>query len=211
MNHASRTVTAVFGGLAALAAFEHGVGELQQGSVRPEGVMFPSWPTSPFFRILGGEPAMSLVPNMLVTGILTCLVALALFAVVLRFADHRHAGLTIVAISVALLLVGGGFGPPVLGVIVGLAATRAHSPHRWAVRAPRLRAALASAWPWAIGGGIAAWLLLVPGIPLLSLGLGVESAALVGIAFIGSMSLLALSIVTGYARDALGRSDTATA
>jgi uncharacterized membrane protein YgcG len=56
MGHATRIFAAVFGTLTALAGMEHGLGELLQGSVRPEALVIQSWPDSAFYRIQGGAP-----------------------------------------------------------------------------------------------------------------------------------------------------------
>ena len=209
MRNSSRIVTIVFGALAALAGLEHGLGEALQGNVRPGGLMILSWPDSSFFAILGGEPAMTVVPNLLVSGILTVLVSLVLLTWVVGFVHRRHGGLVLLAICAVLLLVGGGFGPPVLGTIVALTALRIRSPHAWAARTPRLRRLLASAWPWVLGCGVLAGLWLMPGMSVLAMSLGVDSAGLVTTTILCAFGTLLLSILTGFARDARPRTPTA--
>ena len=76
-TNATRTVVSTFGLLAGLAGIEHGLGEILQGSVGPEGPVIESWPDSKAFEILGGEPAMTVIPNLLVTGIVAVIVAVA--------------------------------------------------------------------------------------------------------------------------------------
>jgi len=77
---ATRIVVATLGVLVGLAGIEHGVGEILQGSVRPQGLAIQSWAHSQAFQILGGEPAMTVIPNLLVTGVLAVIVALAVAA-----------------------------------------------------------------------------------------------------------------------------------
>lgn len=202
MKNASHIVTVVFGALAAMAGLEHGIGEVLQGNVLPGGLWILSWPDSSFFAILGCEPAMTVVPNLLLSGILTILVSLVLLTWVVGFVRRRHGGLVLLAICAVLLLVGGGFGPPVLATIVALTALRIRSPHAWAARAPRLRRVLASAWPWVLGCGVLAWLLIIPGMSLLATSLGVDSAELVTTTILCAFGTLVLSIITGFARDA---------
>lgn len=204
MGSATRAVTSVFGVLAALAGMEHGVGEMLQGNMRPDGLMIQSWPDSPFFRIENGEPAMTVVPNLLASGVLTILVSLIFLVWAAGFARRRRDGLVLVGLSIVLLLVGGGFGPPLLGVIVGLTATRIGAPLTWwrTRLAPVIRRLLAASWPWAFAGCMGAWLMLVPGLPVLSYTLGVEDPALVVVLFFSALGLLALTIVSGLARDA---------
>lgn len=204
MRSATRAVTSVFGVFAALAGLEHGVGEVLQGNMRPDGLMIQSWPDSPFFRIENGEPAMTVVPNLFASGVLTMLVSLVFLVWAARFTHRRHGGLVLVGLSIVLLLVGGGFGPPLLGIIVGLTATRINAPLTWWRErfAPSTRRLLAASWPWAFAGSMGAWLGLVPGLPILSYTFGVEDSALVVVLFFSALGLLALTIVSGLARDA---------
>lgn len=213
MHSATRAVTSAFGVLAALAGAEHGVGEILQGNVRAAGLMIQSWPGSPFFRIEAGEPAMTIVPNLLASGVLTILVSLVFLVWALGFAHRKHGGLALVGLSIVLLLVGGGFGPPLLGIIVGLTATRIGAPLTWLRTrlAPTIRRALSVSWPWAFAVCMGAWLMLVPGLPILNYTLGVEDPALVVALFFSAMGLLALTIVSGLARDVERHAVTARA
>jgi hypothetical protein len=213
MHSATRVVTSTFGVLAALAALEHGVGEVLQGNVRAAGLTIQSWPDAEFFRIEAGEPAMTIVPNLLASGVLTILVSLGFLVWAVGFAHRRHGGLVVVGLSIVLLLVGGGFGPPLLGVIVGLTAMRiGASSAWWGMRlSPATRRALSGSWPWSLAGSNGAWLMLVPGLPILSYTLGVEHPALVVVLFVIAVGLLASAIVSGGARDAERRMVTAHA
>jgi hypothetical protein len=73
-----RVVIAIFGILAGLAAIEHGIGEINQGWTRPAGLLIQSWPDSEALVILAGEPALTVLPSLLVSGVLTMIIALAL-------------------------------------------------------------------------------------------------------------------------------------
>lgn len=199
-TRATHVVTAVFGTLAGIAGIEHGVGEILQGNVRPEGLMILSWPGSPFFKILGGEPAMTLVPNLLLSGLLSVALSLLMIVWVLRYAHRPLGGIGLMAISLALLLVGGGFGPPVLAIIVALAVSRIRSTHEWARRLPH--ALLSRAFPWILACAMATWLGLLLGVPALNYLAGVESEALVLATIASAFGLLALTIATGFAHDA---------
>jgi hypothetical protein len=110
-----RVLAAAGGVLAGIGGVVHGIGEVLQGSGPPGGIVFESWTTGGIASNLGGEPAMSLVPDLLVSGLLTlgASVAVALWAA--RFADHRYGGRGLAVLSVLMLLVGGGFGPPAAG------------------------------------------------------------------------------------------------
>ena len=139
MKGTTRRIGTGLGILAALAGFEHGLGEALQGHVAPSDWMFPSWPDVAALDPLGGEPAMSLIPDLLVTGVVTMVVSGALLAVVLHRRQDLRTRLTTALLSVALLLVGGGFFPPLFGLVAAaLAGTGARSPRgrsaRWTTR-----------------------------------------------------------------------------
>jgi hypothetical protein len=207
----SRTV-ATFGTLAGLAGVEHGVGELLQGNVAPGGIVIRSWPGSELFRILGGEPAMTLVPNLLASGILAILVSLCFLVWAARFVQRRHGGLVLILLSLILLLVGGGFGPPLFGLILGLAATRINAPLAWwRARLPnRAGHILSSLWPWLLTAALIAWLLVLPGSILLDYFVGVGDPDLMMVTLIPSaFGLLLLTIITALAADAQRQSDGA--
>lgn len=55
MGNATRVTVSTFGALAGLAGIEHGIGEVLQGNVAPDGVTISSWPDSEVFDILNGE------------------------------------------------------------------------------------------------------------------------------------------------------------
>lgn len=204
MRSATRLLVSVFGVVAAVAGVEHGIGEMLQGSTAPEGVTILSWPESAFFAVLGGEPAMTLIPNLLVSGIVSVLLTLIFLVWVVAFAGRKHGGLVLIGLSLLMLLAGAGFGPPLLGLILGLVATRINAPLTWwRERAPAgVRRALAAVWPWAFGAALAAWLALFPGWPLVSYFSGVTNPDITMVIVVAAFGLLGLSIVSGLARDA---------
>ena len=204
-RNATRAVVSVFGGLVTgLAGLEHGIGEALQGSVAPAGLVFPSWPGAAFFRTVAGEPAMSLVPNLLASGLLTILVSLGFLVWAIGFPHRKSSGPVLLGLSVVLLLVGGGFGPPLLGIIVGITATWAR-PRAGASRpSTGLGRALGALWPWVFAAAIAAWLLVMPGTILLDRVFGVrELEAVVPVFILLAFATLGLAIVTALARDRL--------
>jgi hypothetical protein len=198
---ATRIVGSAFGALAALAGVEHGVGEILQGPVRPSSVVIESWPDTARFEILSGEPAMTLVPNMAVTGVLAIITALAVGIWAVWFFQRPHGGLILIGLSVVLLLVGGGFGPPMVTAIIGMAATRIGKERK---KEPGLiGSALARAWPWLLGAGLVGYLGLVPGMVLVSRMTSFDNPYLVsGLMFVAFVGLI-LSLVAARLHDRL--------
>lgn len=202
MNNATRVTVGVYGAIAALAGIEHGIGEITQGNRAPAGVMIESWPDSALFAIVGGEPAMTLIPNLLLTGILAIGVSLIMLVWATMFVQRKYGGPILLLLSIGLLLVGGGFGPPLLGIILGLAALGINAQFAWwCAHLPRgAQHALSFAWPWSFGAALVAWLLVMPGSILIDYVVGLSERMLY-MFILAAFGLLLVTIVTGFARD----------
>ena len=144
-----RNLAAAVGVLAGVGGFVHGMGEVLQGSGSPSGVVFDSWTQGRIATNLGGEPAMTVVPDLLTTGLLTIGVSAAVTLWATLFLDRRFGGTGLAFLSALLMLVGGGFGPPVLGLLAALVASGSHRgrhrSHRWVHS--RLGRVLNAMWP----------------------------------------------------------------
>jgi hypothetical protein len=196
MKSATKTVASTFGVIVGLAGLEHGIGEILQGRVAPPGVMFESWPNSEVLRVMAGEPAMSLLPDLLLSGMLTVLLSLATIVWSVAFLGRQHAGSVLLLLSSLLLLVGGGFAPPLMGLIVGGAATRIRRPvKRWSRPDPGgSPPLLGRLWPYLLGASVLGYLALLPGIPLASLLVAIEDPAVVS--YLALFSILCLILAT---------------
>jgi hypothetical protein len=162
---AARLTSSVFGILAGVGGLVHGIGEILQGDVRPDGIIVNSWTVGPIATNMGGEPGMTIVPNLLITGILTVLVSLAIVVWAAAFMRGRIAGRILLLLSVLMLLVGGGFGPPIIGILAGVAGTGIDRPSPWwRSRLSRgVWRSIAALWPWIFGIAVANGLFLVIG------------------------------------------------
>jgi hypothetical protein len=212
MNRATHTTVAVLGTVAGLAGIEHGIGELQQalrGDRAPGAVAIESWPDSPAFALLDGEPAMTVFPDLLVTGVLAILLSLAFIAWAIWGTPRRHGGLVLIGISAAMLLFGAGFGPPLIGLILGAIATRINAPLAWwgRVLPAGARRALAALWPWSLGLCVLTWLTSFPGMVLLAHFGGVQESNVMFVLAPAMFLFLFLTIVAAFARDAQHRAE----
>lgn len=203
---ATVTTVKVFGALTAFAGVEHGVGEMAQGSVPPGAVLFESWPQVAAFEPLSGEPAMSLVPNLLVSGVLSVVVATAFGWVAVHRPDRRHSAQLLLGLSLLLLLVGGGFGPPLLGALTALLAARlGATPARRPGRVTRRGARL---WPWPLVAAAGSFLALVPGTAVLYLASGRSSPTVVAVLTATAFIATPLAMWTARAGDRVGTRGT---
>lgn len=203
MRNATKLFTSTFGAIMALAGLEHGVGEVLQGSVAPAGMMIMSWPTSEFFRSLAGEPAMTIVPNLLVTGILAILSSLILLVWAAFFVQRKNGGLIMILLSVVMLLVGGGIFPPLLGIIVGAIGTKIDAPLPWwrSHLSVGFRHFLGKLWPHIYTACIIAWLSALLGPGLLGYFFGVNSLGIIVAILFFAFGTLLLTIFAGFAYD----------
>jgi hypothetical protein len=146
--------------------------------------------------------AMTIVPNLLLTGILNILVSLALVGWAL-FGRGKQYGRILLLLSVAMMLFGGGFGPPIIGILASVAGMGAGSPlTRWRKRlSPNVRRFLAAAHPWAFGITAANGVFLVIGSVILVYGFDLNKPDLFTNSFFFSVVSLLLTIVTGRAYD----------
>ncbi|MFH1185932.1 MAG: hypothetical protein V1755_12975 [Chloroflexota bacterium] len=195
---ALRLTVSTFGALMGIVGIEHGVGEMLQGAIAPPGLVFPSWPDAAFFRIMAGEPALSILPNMLVTGSLAIVFSMFYLIWAVFRVQKAHAGRILMGWAVLMLLFGGGIFPPVLGAVIGAVATRINAPApRWA--SGSARQTLRGIWRWSFGLCILAWLALMPGLNLLATCLGVEDPTLTAILALVAMVALAPTFITSLA------------
>lgn len=202
VERTTRATRSTVGGLGVLVAFagvEHGVGEVRQGSGKPDSLLIRSWPDTPAFTPLNGEPAMTVVPDLMVAGVLTIAVALAFAIWAVGFSCRRRGGVVLAGLSLLLLLVGGGLAPPLMGLVLAYVAARAKDPRRRPPGVFRIR--LAARWRILLIATVAAYLGLFPGTVLLMQYAGVQSAILVSalgvVAFLG----FALTLVAALAHD----------
>ena len=149
MRKATKTVATVFGLLAGAAGLEHGIFEMLQGNARPSSLMFPSMgPPCVAERTWNAcEPAMSVIPSFLVSGILTIITSLVVLIWAVRFLQRKNGGAILILLCIVLLLVGGGFFPPLIGIIGGVAGIKINAPKTGKPIGGVLRF-LAKLWPW---------------------------------------------------------------
>jgi hypothetical protein len=200
---ATRILVSTLGALMGIAGIEHGIGEILQGNVTPGGMMFPSWPDSAFFRIVGGEPAMSIIPNLLATGIFAVLFSLIFLAWAISCVQRKNGGLVMILLSIAMLGMGAGIFPPMVGIILGILGTRINAPLTWwrAHLSIDLRHSVEKVWRWSFAACVIAWLLLFPGINILGYFFRVNDPNLTVILIFFAFGFLLLTTFIGFAHD----------
>ncbi len=199
MRKATKTVAMWFGMSAGLAGLEHGYFETLQGSTRPASLMFASWglPCAPDEIWHACEPAMSILPNFLLTGLLAMLLSLAIMVWSAGFIQRKQGGLVLIVLSIALLLFGGGFFPPIIALVGGAAGLQIHKPLTG--QPGSVTRFAAKLWPWPLV------IFLVWAFGQFPVGYFFNDflTSIMGFGLLLILTSLLLSVYVGYAHDAV--------
>ncbi len=204
MNKATRTLYLTLGILAGVMGIEHGIGEVLEGFEPTESVVILSWPDSTFFEIMSGEPAMTIIPNYLITGILAILFSILFLAVILKPNLDGKAITILFFLLLFMLLAGAGFGPPILGLIAVLIALKRNSPlKRWKKLPAKCHTFFDMLWPWSFGLCLVGWLMLFPGASLVVFFTELDSALLMIVPILIAFIFIPITLLLGFSRDIL--------
>jgi hypothetical protein len=211
MRRAARITASVLGLTAGGAGIEQGIFEILQGNTRPEGLMIASMgpPCVPELSWNQCEPAMTVIPNYLTTGILAIVFGIVIMVWSAFFVQRKHGGLVLILLSIPLLLFGGGIFPPLIGVIAGAIGTRIHKPPKpeGTRLSRRVLRFLAGLWPWSL----ALYLLWILGQWIIGYFFNDWLLANGAIIIVMVLGTLVLAVVTTYAHDLLKAAEAAPA
>ena len=197
-NRATRIYASTLGILVGLAGVEHGILEILQGNVKPNGIMVDAIGPEQKLWELATETVLTIIPNMLISGILSIILGGLVTIWAYAYVDRKYGAVVLLFLSIALFLVGGGFAPIFLTILAFIAATRINRPLKfWRSRVPAtLRNLIAMLWPWTLIVSVVSFVIAVEiaifGEPILGL-VGAETAYL--IQFILGLAMLLLAIV----------------
>lgn len=224
---ATKRVASTIGALVGLFGMEHGLFETLQGNVAPTeaplgleldalGFGYIIDAIGPANRFWSGasEPAFTIIPNFLLTGILAVLVGFLVVIWAIAYIDKKYGAGVLMLLCVVLLLVGGGSPPLVNGILATLAATRIEKPLSWwrTHLSETTRNFLAKLWPWSIVVSVILSLcgveMAVFGYPIawfLSVDQMTSLLLLVGTPITG---LMVFSIITAFVSDVQNQTDS---
>ena len=206
-NEATRFVALVLGVIAGLLGLEHGYFETRQGSLVPDTFVISAIgsPCQPSEAWHACEPAMTVIPNLLITGVLAIICSLVVLFWTAMFVQREHGGLVLILLAIVLALVGGGFVTLLFGLLAGVAGARIHAPLAWwrVHLSLTARRVLARVWPWMLVA-LLLWFPVEGIIAYISndamLRLGPIMTAILP-------ALLLLFLVTGFAHDLQRQAD----
>jgi hypothetical protein len=208
INPATRVTTAMLGIIFGLSGISHGIFEALQGNIPTGGVFISAIGEAQRMWIHGNEPALTIIPNYLFSGIASILVSLAIILWSLAFVHKKHGPSVLLGLFILLFLVGGGVAQILFFPWICLLSASINSPLNWwrRVLRGRLQKMLGSLWIWSLT--VCATLMLivllmavtgfVPGMrdpdAIVLLMLGILSAQVV---------LFPLTFIAAFARDTI--------
>jgi hypothetical protein len=163
--------------------------------------MIVAW--DPPSALFGDEPAFTIVPNFIVTGLLAFIVSLMIVVWAIAFLQRKNGAVVLILLSITLFLVGGGIAPLFPAITASVAATRISSPLTWwrAHLPARVRNFLAKLWPFSL----VAFSVLFSSLLFYALFYG-ENLDLILIVGYLMLGLIILTVPAGFAYDIQRRS-----
>lgn len=209
MGAGSLTAT-IFGVFTGIGGITHSIGEIIQGNVTHDSLFFNSWAIGPIAKNLGGEPGLSVIPNVLVSGIMTLLVSIFIIVWTIFYIRRKYGGSILLFSSVLLLLFGGGIGPPTVGILAGIAGRQHRSQFSWWTRilSGGFGRILARLWPWIFAMTVANGIFLFIGSIVVACLFDVNKPELFVYSFFFAVISLLVTNLTGIAYDFQNRNIT---
>ncbi|MBN1449835.1 MAG: hypothetical protein JW963_02380 [Anaerolineales bacterium] len=208
MNKATRINVAALGTIFGISGMSHGFFETLQGNTPTPGLFIFAIGEAQKMWPHGNEPAFTLIPNFLLTGIAAMIVGLSLILWSLGFVHKKNGPTVFILLFILLLLVGGGVAQVLFFPFIWLVSTRIHQPLAWwrKVLPARTQALLAKAWPWSlvVCATLLAYALILATTGFVPAVSDPEVALSVMLFCLGIFTLtLPLAFVSGFARDIL--------
>lgn len=206
MNKATRINVAALGTIFGISGMSHGFFEILQGNVSTSGLFIYAIGEAQKMWPHGNEPALTLIPNFLLTGIAAMIVGLALIVWSLAFVHKKKGPTFFLFLFTLLLFVGGGVAQILFFPFLWLVSTRIHQPLAWwrTVLPRKSQPLLAAIWPWSLIIGAA---LLIFALEIATTGFvptvnDPESALAIMLFCLGmEVIMLPLTFVSGFAHD----------
>ncbi|MCC6146472.1 MAG: hypothetical protein IT308_02775 [Anaerolineaceae bacterium] len=205
MNRATRINVALLGVIFGISGINHGLFETLQGNI-PTGGRFISaigetqkmWPH-------GNEPAFTLIPNFLITGIAAMLVGLTVIIWSCGYVHKKKGPIILLLLFILLLLVGGGMAQVLFFPWIYIVSRQINKPLVFWERFFDGKQALpGKLWPWFLGLGTVL-LLIVLAIATTGFLPGVNNPEIVITIMLGCLAaeviLLPLTFIFGFAHD----------
>ncbi len=206
MNNATRVTVATFGTIFGLSGMNHGFFEILQGNVSTGGLFISAIGETQKMWLHGNEPALTLIPNFLMTGIAAMILGFTIIIWSLGFVHKKNGPTVFLLLFVLILLVGGGVAQIFFFPWFWLVSTRINKSLDWwkKILPLRVQKPLGNLWLWLLVTS-SALLVFVLEIGITGFVPAVkdpEVALSIMLACLGmEVVALPLTFVSGFARD----------
>ena len=129
--NAIRVIATTVGVIFGLAGFNHGFFEFLQGNTSTNGLIIQAIGEAQRFWPLGTEEAFTIIPNFMISGLLSMALGLTIVAWSLFYLPTKRGPTVFLVLFVLLFLVGGGIGQIVFFIPAWAFATRMDAPLTW--------------------------------------------------------------------------------
>lgn len=131
MNRATKLNVGILGTIFGISGMNHGFFEVLQGNTPTPNLFIFAIGEVQKMWIHGNEPALTLIPNFQITGIVAIVIGLAIVVWSLGFVHRKHGSLILFSLFVLLLLLGGGIAQILFFPWICLVASRINKPLAW--------------------------------------------------------------------------------
>ena len=129
--NATRIITTTIGVIFGFSGINHGLFEFLQGNKNTEGLVIQAIGEAQRFWALGTEEAFTIIPNFMISGLLSMMVGFAIIIWSLWFIPTKHGRTVFLLLFIILFLVGGGIGQIAFFIPAWVFATRMDKPLTW--------------------------------------------------------------------------------
>ena len=206
VNRTIQTIVATLGVIFGISGVCHGFFETLQGNTATNGYVIHAIGEANRMWLHGNEPAFTIIPNFLITGIAAMLVGVAVIIWSAGFMHKKHASVIFLSLFILLFLVGGGIGQVIFFMIGWAMSTRIGRPLNWwrKVLPAGMRRFLSKLWrPFLIAGTL--FILFTLQIAIFGFVPGVsdpDSISMVMVSTLGvGLLFLILAFISGCAHD----------
>lgn len=130
-NYAIQCIAATLGVIFGISGMGHGFFETLQGNTATGGLVVNAIGVTHMMWAHGNEPAFTIIPNFLFSGIAAMTVGAAVIIWSAKYMHKKNATLVFLLLFVLLFLVGGGIAQVIFFVIGWAFSTRIHKPLHW--------------------------------------------------------------------------------
>lgn len=206
MNQATRNIVATVGVMLGIAGMNHGLFETLQGNNPINGLIIQAIGDAQRMWTYGTEEAFTIIPNFLLTGMVTIVVSITIMIWSVGFVQKKYGPTVFILLFLLLFLTGGGIGQVVFFIPTWLASTRINKPlNSWRRVLPeKIRLPLSRIWPYSLSLVVMCFLIALE-IAIFGFVPGVSdpdtALAICWIFLLIAWILLLCSFVSGFADD----------